>query len=183
MIPVIGLYELTTTIKMNMMADRATPIIHANFFCFAPTYSGDWLYTINRPIINVGENLGLTNTRMMKSARNRVITYLNGKKLFLNTMNIKEVNVAKNSMPADALISLSFKTGMLYSFTFSPNCISLFIFLFFIAGIWVFLYKITYLKKAVKGAADKQWLIVNEQRMQVNHGIIADRDIYRLRSG
>jgi hypothetical protein len=28
-------------------------------------------------------------------------------------------------MPAAALISLSFKTGMLYPSTFSPNCISL----------------------------------------------------------
>ena len=95
-----------------MVADRITPIIHANFFCFAPTYSGVWLLTIKRPNINVGENLGLIKTRMMKSARNTVKTYLIGKKLFLNMMNINEMNVAKNRMPAEALISLSFKTGM-----------------------------------------------------------------------
>src|SRR5258705_3264765 len=81
--PVIGLYELTTTIKMNIVADRATPIIHANFFCCAPTYSGTWSCTIKRPSINVEENLGLTKTRIMKSARKKVITYLIGKKLFL----------------------------------------------------------------------------------------------------
>jgi hypothetical protein len=63
----------------------------------------------------------------MKSARNMVITYLIGKKLFLKRMNIKEMNVAKNRMPADALISLSFKTRILYPSTFSPNCIRLFI--------------------------------------------------------
>jgi hypothetical protein len=113
MIPVIGLYELTTTKKVNIVADRATPIIHANFFCFAPTYSGTWLRTIKRPIISVGEYLGLTKTRMMKSVRNSVITYFIGKKLSLNMISIKEKKVAKNNMPADALISLSFKTGML----------------------------------------------------------------------
>ena len=123
--PVIGLYEFITTIKMNIVADNITPIIHANFFCWAPTYSGVWLPTINRPIINVGENLGLIKTRMMKSARKAVKTYLMGKKLFLNRINISEIKVAKNNMPAAALISLSFKTGMLYPSTFSPNCISL----------------------------------------------------------
>ena len=131
MIPVIGLYEFITTIKMNIVAERITPIIQANFFCCAPTYSGVWLLTINRPIINVGENLGLIKTRMMKSARKAVMTYLIGKKLFLNTISMREIKVAKNSMPAAALISLSFKTGILYPSTFSPNCISLLINLFF----------------------------------------------------
>ena len=106
MTPVIGLYEFITTIKMNIVAERIRPITHANFFCCAPTYSGVWLLTIKRPIINVGENLGLIKTRIMKSARNAVKTYLMGKKLFLNKMNIKEINVAKNSMPAAALLEL-----------------------------------------------------------------------------
>ena len=99
-----------------MVADRITPIIHANFFCCAPTYSGTWLLTIKRPIISVGENLGLIKTRMMKSARNTVKTYLIGKKLFLNEINIEEMKVAKNSIPAAALISLSFKTANVISF-------------------------------------------------------------------
>jgi hypothetical protein len=60
----------------------------------------------------VGENFGLTKTRIMKSVRNSVITYFMGKKLFLKMISIKETNVAKNSKPADALSS--FKTGMLY---------------------------------------------------------------------
>src|SRR5688572_3465194 len=115
---------------MNIVAERVTPIIHANFFCLAPTYSGVWLPTINRPIINVGENLGLIKTRMMKSMRKAVMTYLIGKKLFLNTISMREIKVAKNSMPAAALISLSFKTGILYPSTYSPNCISLLIYLF-----------------------------------------------------
>ena len=34
------------------------------------------------------------------------------------------MNVAKNSIPADALISLSFKTGILYPSTSSPNCMT-----------------------------------------------------------
>ena len=113
MMPVIGLYELTITIKMNMVADSTTPIVHANFFCWAPTYSGDWLCTIKRPMINVGENLGLTKTRIMKSARNMIKTYLIGKKLCLKMINIREMKVAKNNIPAAALISLSFNTRVL----------------------------------------------------------------------
>jgi hypothetical protein len=38
-------------------------------------------------------------------------TYLIRRKLFLKMISIKEVKVAKNKMPAAALISLSFKTG------------------------------------------------------------------------
>ena len=128
MIPVIGLVAFTITRKTNMVADRITPIVQANFFCCAPTYSGTWLRTMRRPIINVGENFGLIKTRMMKSTRNILITYLINKKSFLNRISIKEVNVAKNNIPADALISLSFKTRMLYPSTCSPNCINLLIF-------------------------------------------------------
>src|SRR6185295_4599138 len=114
-----------------MMADRITPMTHANFFCCAPTYSGVWLLTIKRPIISVGENLGLIKTRMMKSERNTVKTYLIGKKLFLNETNIAEMKVAKNSMPAAALISLSFKTAISDPSILSPNCMILFICYFF----------------------------------------------------
>jgi hypothetical protein len=39
-IPVIGLYVFATTIKANMVADKAMHIVHANLFCLAPTYSG-----------------------------------------------------------------------------------------------------------------------------------------------
>ena len=78
-------------------------------------------------MINVGENLGLIKTRIIKSARKTVNTYLIGKKLFLNTTNMAEIKVAKNRMPADALISLSFKTGKSYSSIFSPNCMIVFI--------------------------------------------------------
>jgi len=120
---------------MNMVPDSTTPIVHANFFCRAPTYSGDWLCTIKRPTINVGENLGLTKTRMTKSARKMVKTYLIGKKLFLKMINIREMKVAKNNIPAAALISLSFKTRMLWPFAFSPNCIILFICLFLLQSI------------------------------------------------
>lgn len=42
-------------------------------------------------------------------------------------ISIKEKNVAKNRIPAAALISLSFKTGILYPSTSSPNFIILFI--------------------------------------------------------
>ncbi len=46
---------------------------------------------------------------------------------------INEKNEAKKSRPAAALISLSFKTGMLYSSTSSPNFIILFITFSFIS--------------------------------------------------
>jgi hypothetical protein len=67
----------------------------------------------------------------MKSERNAVKTYLIGKKLFVNKTNIAEMKVVRNSMPAAALISLSFKTGMSYPSIFSPNCMVLFICYFF----------------------------------------------------
>jgi hypothetical protein len=41
-----------------------------------------------------------------------VITYLMGKKLFLKMIIMSEKKVARNRMPADALISLSFRTGI-----------------------------------------------------------------------
>lgn len=155
---------------MNMVADSATPIVHANFFCGAPTYSGDWFDTIRRPIINVGESLGLTKTRIMKSARNIVITYLIGKKLFLKRMNISEINVAKNNIPAAALISLSFKTRVVYPSTFSPNCIMVFIFLFFTNSIRKILCKDKSLKKAIDAPVNKRRVLVTKRRMQVNWG-------------
>jgi hypothetical protein len=62
-----------------------------------------------------------------------MITNFIGKKLFLNAININEINVAKNNIPAAALISLSFKTGMLYPSTSSPNFIMLLISIPFIS--------------------------------------------------
>lgn len=41
------------------------------------------------------------------------------------------INMSRNSIPADALISRSFKTGILYPSTFSPNCKALFTFKLF----------------------------------------------------
>ena len=38
--PVIGLKALMIIKLMNIIADNTTPIIQANFFCGAPTYSG-----------------------------------------------------------------------------------------------------------------------------------------------
>jgi hypothetical protein len=49
------------------------------------------------------------------------------KKFCLNITNIKDMKTNKNNIPADALISRSFKTGMLYPSTSSPNFIILFI--------------------------------------------------------
>jgi hypothetical protein len=67
----------------------------------------------------------------MKSARNIVSTYLMGRKLFLKTINISDIKVAKNNIPAAALISLSFNTGKSSPCTSSPNCNDLFISLVF----------------------------------------------------
>jgi len=102
-------------------------------------------------MIREGENFGLTKTRMRKSLRNMVKTYFMGKKLFLNRMNINEMKVAKNSIPADALISLSFNTGILYPSTFSPNCIILLISVVF----WVFFMQ-EYLIKEKDGTLRQQ---------------------------
>ena len=91
---------------------RLRALIQANRFCLAPTYSGTWPPTISRAMINVGANRGLTKTRMTKSVRKMVITYLTGTKLPLKRISIREINVARNSIPAAALISLSFSTRM-----------------------------------------------------------------------
>src|SRR3984957_17992513 len=94
-IPVMGLKALTTTIKVNIMADSATPMIQANFFCFAPTYSGVCRETMSRPTINDGENFGLMKTLIIKSVKKNVITYLIGTKLLSNMMNMNERKVAR----------------------------------------------------------------------------------------
>lgn len=86
--------------------------------------------------INEGENFGLIKTRIKKSAKKKGITYFIGKKLFLNRINIKEKKVAKNNKPADAIISLSIKTGILYPSASSPNCITLFIIYSFVIGVY-----------------------------------------------
>ena len=112
---------------MNMAAERTTPIIHENFFWAAPTYSGFCLLTINLPIISVGAYFGVINTRIIKSVKKTVITYLIIKKLPLNSMNMSDRKVKKNRMPAAARISRSLSTGILYPGTVSPNCVAFFI--------------------------------------------------------
>ena len=72
--PVKMLYEFIKTKRTNIRLASIMPIFHENFFCAAPTYSGVCLLTISRPMINEGENLGLTNTRMMKSVRKAITT-------------------------------------------------------------------------------------------------------------
>ncbi len=69
---------------------------------------------------------------MAKSVRKIVIKYFTIKKSFLYIICINEMIKPKNSIPAAALISRSFKTGMLYPSTFSPNCITFFIVLVFL---------------------------------------------------
>lgn len=63
-----------------MMVANVKPIFQANFFCRAPTYSGFCRLTIKRASIKVGENLGLMNIRMIKSARNIVMKYFRTEK-------------------------------------------------------------------------------------------------------
>src|SRR5712664_1976464 len=79
---VITLCELTMMSRKNITDTNPKPIFQANFFCAAPTYSGVCRLTIKRPTIKEGENLGLTNRRMTKSARNAIIKYLSSKKFF-----------------------------------------------------------------------------------------------------
>ena len=112
-IPVIGLYEFTIIKKINMIEASPIPIIQANLFCFAPTYSGIWFLTIKRPMINEGAYLGLIKMRISRSVKNSVIKYFAGTKLLLDNIITNEINVPKNNMPADALISRSLSTGML----------------------------------------------------------------------
>ena len=73
----------------------------------------------------MGAYFGLMKTRMRKSARKKVITYLNEVKSSLNKMNMSDRKVPKNRIPAAALTSRSFNTGMLYPSTVSPNCTTL----------------------------------------------------------
>jgi len=107
-----------------MVPDKMTPMIQANLFCLAPTYSGVCLLTISLPMISVGENLGLINTRMTKSVRKSVIAYFASIKSLLNKIRIRAKNITKKRMPAAARISRSFKTGISYPSTVSPNCIT-----------------------------------------------------------
>jgi hypothetical protein len=119
--PVKMLKEFSTINRTNIKLAKAIPIFQANFFCFAPTYSGTCLLTINRPIISVGEYRGLINTRMSMSVRNTMMTYFIIKKFPSNRIIISEMSMNTNSIPAEALISRSFRTGMVYPSTFSPN--------------------------------------------------------------
>jgi hypothetical protein len=66
---------------------------------------------------------------MIKSVRKSIITYFMGIKFPLNKININEMKVPRNRMPAAALISRSFKTGISYPSTSSPNLIIFFIFI------------------------------------------------------
>jgi hypothetical protein len=74
-------------------------------------------------MINDGEYFGFTKTRIIKSVRNIMIMYFIIKKSDLNRMSMSEKNISKKYIPADALISRSFKTGMVYPSTSSPNFI------------------------------------------------------------
>ncbi len=56
-----------------------------------------------------------------------VTAYFNIKKSPLKTTVSIEINIIKNNIPAAALISRSFRTGILYPSTLSPNFIILFI--------------------------------------------------------
>ncbi len=60
---------------------NTSPIVQANFFGAAPTYSGVCLPTNKRPIINEGEYLGLMNMRMMKSIRKIGVDQLDHEKI------------------------------------------------------------------------------------------------------
>lgn len=129
--PVIGLNAFTIIKKTNIIDAKIMPIIHANFFCLAPTYSGFCLLTIKRPIIKVGEYFGLTKTRIIKSVKKKVTTYFMSRKFCLKRTSMRDIKTNKNNIPADARISRSLRTGMLYPLTSSPNFIILFILFFF----------------------------------------------------
>lgn len=62
-----------------MIDDINRPIVQANFFWTAPTYSGFCLPTIKRPMINEGEYFGLIKTRITKSVRKIVFTHFTQK--------------------------------------------------------------------------------------------------------
>src|SRR4029078_5559865 len=90
-IPVMMLYEFNTTNSKNIMPDKTKPIVHANFFCGAPTYSGTCLLTIMRPRIRVGDKDGVIKTRMIKSMKKAEITYLTNKKSCFKRISISEI--------------------------------------------------------------------------------------------
>ena len=117
-----------TTKEKNMSVANTKPIFQANLFWGAPTYSGTCLPTIKRPSIREGENIGFTKTRMIISVKNTVTKYLSTKKSPSKCTCMIEANRTKNSNPAEALISRSFKTGVLYPATVSPKFIVLLIF-------------------------------------------------------
>ena len=131
--PVIMLYEFTISRRKNIMPARLIPIFQANFFGAAATYSGACRLTINRPIINKGENLGLIKTRTIRSVRKRMMKYLIKRKSSLKRINTSDMNISTKRIPADARISRSFSTGTSYPGTFSPNLVKVFCeFIFFV---------------------------------------------------
>ena len=54
-------------------------------------------------------------------------TYFTGTKFPLLKIKINEMKAKRNIIPAVALISRLFNTGIAYPSTFSPNCLFLFI--------------------------------------------------------
>src|SRR5665647_3137096 len=72
----------------------------------------------------------------MKSVRNKVILYFISRKFPFDKIRNSDISSSKNNIPAAALTSRSFKTGMLYPSTSSPNLIilliSIYLFLVFV---------------------------------------------------
>ena len=109
------------TNRKNIISDNANPMLHANLFCGAPTYSTSWVFTNSLPKIRLGEYFGFMNTLMVKSIK-KAVTNIFMKLKFPMNQAFENANTAKKkSIPAPALASRSFNTLTLYPLTFSPK--------------------------------------------------------------
>lgn len=122
-----GQKVLKITIEKNINNDNKNHIIQANLFCGAQTYSTFWFETKILQSINDGENFGFIKTLIKKSIKKIIINVFIAKKS-LKIQKLIKIGIAKNNkIPAQALTSLSFKTGISYQSTFSQNWKNLFI--------------------------------------------------------
>src|SRR3990172_8726892 len=121
MIRLIGPMRLLMTTRYNIAMASASPILQAKRFCGAPTYSGVWFLTANRPTIMLGANFGLIRIRMVKSIRKAITNTFVIWKFPVSHAFMKAIMAKKNNIPALALTSRSLSTGTAYSSIVSPK--------------------------------------------------------------
>jgi len=113
-------YQNTQTTK-NIILARTKPKDRANLFCGAHVYSGCWFCVIILPAINVGANSGFIITLIINSNIKKITKNFKTTKFHSNHAKPNVIIANKNNIPAPALASLSFNTGIGYLGFFCQN--------------------------------------------------------------